>query len=253
MIVDPPVKVRRRAEDPRRQVHRLHDPVAGRAAPLVLPHVVAIDQVKLAFLAGRDHQVRMSAGLVRQHDDAAGGQVRVVGRQRRLVERGEVIRHAQARARQELQHGFAVGGAHRAGDGEVTVARRHVDRAGRVAGGAAVPDAAEAAVRRDVEGRHQLQRLGVVGRHPTVVEAGVTMRRPSDVDDAVEQEEPVAIQRPRRIERRSTHHRAAHVGGHAAVEERRAEDRVADNDGAAELLGSRREVERVQSLHEVGL
>ena len=79
------------------------------------------------------------------------------------------------------------------------------------------------------------------------------MRRPSDVDDAVEQEEPVAIQRPRRIERRSTHHRAAHVGGHAAVEERRAEDRVADNDGAAELLGSRREVERVQSLHEVGL
>ena len=82
------------------------------------------------------------------------------------------------------------------------------------------------------------------------------MRRPPDVDDAVQQQEAGPLVLAQRIEEDLAAHAPvpatgdggrADVGGGASVK-----DGVSDHDRSAKLLGPRRDVEGVESLHVVG-
>src|SRR5437016_6687087 len=101
---------------------------------------------------------------------------------------------------------------------------------------------------------YDAQTLAPVGG--AVIRGRVTMRRPPDVDDAVQQQEAGPLVLAQRIEEDLAAHAPvpatgdggrADVGGGASVK-----DGVSDHDRSAKLLGPRRDVEGVEPLHVVG-
>src|SRR5262249_43130962 len=118
------------------------------------------------------------------------------------------------------------------------------------------------AVWRIVEHGDQTEGLGIVRGYPTVIGPRIAVRRPRDVHNAVQQQETAAVHRPNRVEGNcisraagaaTRHGRSAHVGAVAAGKVRSGQYGFAGDSGPAELLGSSRDVEGMQTLHVVRL
>ncbi len=211
------------------------------AAAVEAAHVVAVDEVDGAVLAGADHFVWVGAALVGEQQHPAGAEVEVPVVEGALDAGGEVVLHGPAW--REPDERVAVVGSAAVGVHQ-PVAADEVEAAGGVGGDpvAVHPDAAVVAVGGGAVDQHPLQRRGVVAEHPAVERFLIAVAGEADIDDAVCEQSACALVLAQGVEGEGAAGGAVAAAGHARL----------DHDRAAELLGAGAEVERVQALHVAG-
>ncbi len=96
----------RRGEDGVAQVDGLHDVVAGTAE---FSNAVAIEKEQVALLAASDDQVSYGTSrLIDENGCRPGSEIGVIGVERRLIERSEVIRHGETASDAEPHNAITI-------------------------------------------------------------------------------------------------------------------------------------------------
>ena len=193
-----------------------------------VPHVVAIDEIQLPFLATGHHQMWMTGDTRRigQQDRRSGAEVRVRVVESLHIERNEIVRNLEApavdvlmsrpggRVGHDLHKRLVVVAVRRKAarvecrSTAATVARLEIKgTAIRLEGQstAPLPDARKAVVRRRVQHAAQHEAGGVqVGDvplgHPTVIRSVVSVRSPLHIQRVVDEAQGSALMLAQRVE-----------------------------------------------------
>src|SRR5450432_42597 len=138
--------------------------------------------------------MRMSAGLVGQHRDPGGAEIKVLPREKRLIERGEIVEYAQSVGPpSDLQDAGAVVGAadvgvkRSVGSSEENIA---VVVRGQAAPGLPNISVGDRSIRGGIKNPQLHERTSAVSDHPAASATAVaTVRSKSQVHNSLRQQE----------------------------------------------------------------